>query len=968
MTTTPVLIMPDFAKRFTIHSDASGERVGAVLTQWDESTNKERVVMYASRALIPAETRYTTTEQELLAVIFALKKFRPYVYGQQFDVFTDHQPLVHIRTSTTELSGRLGRWLLYLEQYTAPGNMKIVHKAGKLNTDADAMSRLQFHERVVRALTRGQAQVDEVADKQQQEDEENFKKLASTSMPDAFEMSGLTQIDISSMQQKDPIWQKMYTYVQHQTFPADYTEQQKVALQEASLQYVLVGGVLYHIYMINNKFQSENAVLQLCLPDCLKMKILHEMHNQQGHQSKYKTYIKILNRYYWPHMFVDVCAYCVSCEICIKRDVPHRKPTLPMLAPQRDMYEKFDVFGAVAIDIVGPFPMSGKKHKYLLTMIDVVSRRAMAIPLSSATTKNIVRAICTHWFDVFGIPNVLISDNGRNISSQTLKGLCRELGIIKRNVLPYSPWANGINERFNGTIVNMLAKFLQEGNLAHKCWDQYITKAVFAYNTSIHPTTGYSPFFLTHGREARIGSESVLSGKKLDDAVTYHQYVSDIVVQMAAAHAQAKDRVFKASEERDVINEKIFRNMPVFAVGDTVYVYKKPKSDKDDGVTKKLSTHFEGPYVIVKSYNNVSYMIKHKHTNVIERVHATWIKRIDPRWTKKHSALVAHHNSLIPILPTMSNQGDSIVDNSSVAQNNHNTITNVITIPSTVDAKFSDDELEEGEYRRVYQVKKANKPFPHTIHDIPHQLDTKLLRVDASRIAGAGLGVFVKDDVHVPERVVGKSYRPVLLCSYVCQYVKDEVKDPFPNDNTYKVRVGKHWFSPTPAKHNIAMYINTLTKSQKRKLGLSFNCYVRDIYPKGGGEPMLRIYALRSLQAGEELFWDYGDEYDVYDHHVKAVPGKSVPSVPVLPPIVTPVVVPAEHTRQAKGGEGTKLDPIVLCDDDVGDDASQGQASSPKAIQTPSLQEEVISVEGPVKLVQSLLDKWIVRILGQMLS
>ena len=974
MTTTPVLIMPDFAKRFTIHTDASGARVGAVLTQWDDATKKERVVMYASRALIPAETRYTTTEQELLAVIFALKKFRPYVYGQQFDVFTDHQPLVHIRTSTTELSGRLGRWLLYLEQYTAPGNMKIIHKAGKLNTDADAMSRLQFHEGVVRAMTRGQIQVEDAAAKQQHEEEENFKKLAATSMPDAFEMSGVAQADISSMQQKDAIWQKMYTYVQHQTFPADYTEQQKVALQEASFQYMLVGGILYHIYMINNKFQSENAVLQLCLPECLKMKILHEMHNQQGHQSKYKTYIKILNRYYWPHMFVDICAYCVSCETCIKRDVPHRKPVLPMLAPQRDMYEKFDVFGALAIDIVGPFPMSGKKNKYLLTMIDVVSRRAMAIPLSSATTKNIVRAICTHWFDVYGVPNVLISDNGRNISSQVLKGLCRELGILKRNVLPYAPWSNGINERFNGTIVNMLAKFLQEGNLAHKFWDQYITKAVFAYNTSIHPTTGYSPFFLTHGREARIGSESVLSGKKLDDGDTYTQYVSDIVAQMAAAHAQAKDRVFKAADERDAINEKIFRNMPVFAVGDTVYVYKKPKSDKDAGVTKKLSTPFEGPYVIVKSYNSVSYMIKHKYTNVIERVHATWIKRIDPRWTKKHSSLIAHHNSLIPILPVLPAQvpsvasvGDSIV--SSVKDNN-NAITNVITIPSAVDTKEANDELEEGEYRGVYQVKKVPKPFPHTIHNIPHQLDTKLLRIDVSSIAGAGLGVFVKKDVHVPERVVGKSYHPVLLCSYVCQYVKDAVKDPFPHDNIYKVRAGKHWFSPTPAKHNIAMYINTLTARQKPELGLSFNCYVRDIYPKGGGEPMLRVYALRSLKAGEELFWNYGDEYKIGDHQgdnthnqvrIKAVPD-AMPSSTSSPP------VQVAQGHKTKGGEGTKLDPIVLYDD-VGDDASQGKdASSPEVKQTSIPQDDLIRIKGPVKLVQTLLDKWIVRILGQMLS
>ena len=79
--------------------------------------------------------------------MFALHKFRQDVYGQVFDIYTDHQPLVRIR-ETAELSGRMGRWLLYLEEYTAPGNMTITHKPGKANTDADAMSRLDFDDAV----------------------------------------------------------------------------------------------------------------------------------------------------------------------------------------------------------------------------------------------------------------------------------------------------------------------------------------------------------------------------------------------------------------------------------------------------------------------------------------------------------------------------------------------------------------------------------------------------------------------------------------------------------------------------------------------------------------------------------------------------------------------------------------------------------------------------------------------------
>jgi hypothetical protein len=158
LSTGPILVMPDFSKPFALHTDASMDRVGGVLTQWVESAGREGVVMYVSRACKPAERNYSTTHQELLAIIFALKKFRPYIYGQKFKIYTDHQPLVHIRkVSADELTGRLGRWILYLEQYTASGNMEIIYKPGKMNSDADAMSRLEFTQ-VVRSMTRSERQ------------------------------------------------------------------------------------------------------------------------------------------------------------------------------------------------------------------------------------------------------------------------------------------------------------------------------------------------------------------------------------------------------------------------------------------------------------------------------------------------------------------------------------------------------------------------------------------------------------------------------------------------------------------------------------------------------------------------------------------------------------------------------------------------------------------------------------------
>jgi hypothetical protein len=622
LSTAPILIMPNFNKRFSIHTDASKERIGAVLTQWDDEAGQDRVVMYASRATKPAEQNYPTTQQELLAIIFALQKFRPYVYGQEFEVLTDHQPLVNIR-NVPELSGRLGRWLLYMEQYTAHGNMKIIYKAGKANTDADAMSRLQFHEAVVRGMTRAGRQEIIAARKQEMEEEEDMLDIAANPMPDVF--ADVKVVEVSDLQSRDPVWTHMYEYVKNGKFPPNFESDQKIELRMESLQYFIENGVLFHIHLINNKYQNESAVRQLCLPISMREKILYELHNMHGHQSVDKTFVKLLSRYYWPSMYVDTCAYCATCEVCLKRKTPHHQSQLPMLSPQRDMYEKYDVNDALVIDYVGPMPMSSSKKIGMVTMVDVFSRRAKAVPVSANTTKNVIDAL-GQWFDQFGVPRIIISDNGSGFTSGTLKHLCEAIGVERRCVLPYAPWANGVNERFNGTIVNMVAMNIAEHKETHSAWDKYLNQAVFAYNTSIHPATGYTPFFLSHGREAKIGSESVLRGTVAGQTGRSHAaYVAEMLERMAVAHANVKDRVHKKAEQRDALNALL--PPPVFAVGDVVYIYKHVKSDKGAGISKKLSSPWEGPYEIVESYNDVSYRVRHKTTGKYEKSHGSWMKK-----------------------------------------------------------------------------------------------------------------------------------------------------------------------------------------------------------------------------------------------------------------------------------------------------------------------------------------------------
>jgi len=134
--TAPILRHPDFSQPFYLHTDVSGTGLGAVLAQKDENKN-EYAIAYASRSLNQAERNYSTTEQECLAVIWAVEHFKHYFGISSFFVVTDHSALKWLRT--TELKGRRARWILRLEPY----NFTILHRAGKKHNNADTLSRLE---------------------------------------------------------------------------------------------------------------------------------------------------------------------------------------------------------------------------------------------------------------------------------------------------------------------------------------------------------------------------------------------------------------------------------------------------------------------------------------------------------------------------------------------------------------------------------------------------------------------------------------------------------------------------------------------------------------------------------------------------------------------------------------------------------------------------------------------------------
>nr|CAH7737503.1 unnamed protein product [Callosobruchus chinensis] len=138
LTNDPILIYPDFSQPFNLTTDASNLAIGAVLSQG--KIGSDRPIAYASRTLSESEINYSVIEKELLAIVYGVQYFRPYLFGRKFKIITDHKPLQWL-FSIKDPHSKLMRWRLKLEQY----DYEIVYKKGSLNKNADFLSRIEVN-------------------------------------------------------------------------------------------------------------------------------------------------------------------------------------------------------------------------------------------------------------------------------------------------------------------------------------------------------------------------------------------------------------------------------------------------------------------------------------------------------------------------------------------------------------------------------------------------------------------------------------------------------------------------------------------------------------------------------------------------------------------------------------------------------------------------------------------------------
>ena len=556
LTSPPLLSHPDYNLPFEIHPDASGYGIGAVILQQKDGVC--HTISYVSRLLDKHEINYSITEKECLALVWSAMKFRLYIWGQKVKVVTDHHALCWLMTKK-DLSGRLARWSLSLQDL----DIQIVHRSGRLHTDADALSRFPVDP----------PDPPEAAAEDLQLYLIQLEKDPANVFQEQQRCRQLNEIiEVLSKENPDPFDVRRFK------------------------DFVFCNGQLHRRSIYNGQER-----LRLCIPPSLVNSILLACHDDPtaGHLGYQRTINKLRERFDWPGMESAVRVYIRTCDSCQRHKIPRLKPAgflQPILTSEP--------FQNLGVDILGPFPVSEHQNRFIIVAVDYLTKWAITAALPDSKTERIVDFLIEKVVLQHGAPETLISDGARNLNSAIGKELLIALRTDHRVSTGYHPQSLGQVERLNHTLAGMLAMYVDE---QHDDWDDQLPAVTFAYNTGRQETTGYSPFYLLYGRQPRLPID-VFLGSSLNNtaSVTAAQYAETLINRLASAKRLLQNRTaIMQSKQKDRYDQG--RRDVSYAIDDLVLVY-KPIRKK--GRAEKLLHHYFGPYKVIRCLSPLNYEVE----------------------------------------------------------------------------------------------------------------------------------------------------------------------------------------------------------------------------------------------------------------------------------------------------------------------------------------------------------------------
>ncbi|GJS68377.1 reverse transcriptase domain-containing protein [Tanacetum coccineum] len=454
LTEAPILVVPDWNLPFELMCDASDFAIGAVLGQ--RKTKHFQPIHYASKTMTEAQIHYTTTEKEMLAVVYAFEKFRPYLVLSKSIVYTDHSALKYL-LSKQDAKPRLLRWVLLLQEF----DIIIRDKKGSENLAADHLSRLENpHKDVL-----------ENKDINENFPLETLGVISSGSTPwfadyANFHAGNFIVKGMSSQQKK-----KFFQDVKHYFWDDPY---------------------LFRI--------CADQIIRRCVHGQEASDILKACHEGPtgGHHGANITAKKVFDAgFFWPIIYRDAHTMIKSCDTCQRQGKISQRDEMPQNAIQ--VCEIFNLWG---IDFMGPFP-SSRGNKYFLVAVDYLSKwvEAKALPTNDA---RVVVKILKSLFARFGTLRAIISDRGTHFCNDKFAKVMSKYGVTHRLATAYHPQTSGQVEVSNRGLKRILERTVGENRAS---WSDKLDDALWAFCTAFKTSIDCTPYKLVYGKSCHLPIE-----------------------------------------------------------------------------------------------------------------------------------------------------------------------------------------------------------------------------------------------------------------------------------------------------------------------------------------------------------------------------------------------------------------------------------------------------------------------------
>ena len=439
-------------------------------------------------------------------------------------------------------------------------------------------------------------------------------------------IKGMSSDGIRAAQEKDPDLSIIFQWLEREPSNNDLSLQgsDTRAIWRNKENICINDGVLCVRWLL----PDATSMLRMIVPRELRDKLLKLVHDSPygGHWGRPKTLARIQQSFYWPSMSRDVDLYIKTCSVCSL----NKKSKMPRAALLH--YQAGEPNERVHLDFLGPFEVSTRGNKYVLSIIDQFTWWIEVYALPEQTAEITANTFFTGWVSRFGVPKIVHTDQGRNFTSHLFENLCDNLDCVKTRTTPYRPSSNGQVERYNRMILSFIRCFVSDTS----CWDDHLPMLAMSLRSTVNRTTGYTANMLQLGREVRMPWDVVFLGNR---AKPSHQSTPEFVRALLDRLHRAFNTTRGNIRQAQVLQKKGYDSRAAlreirFDIGDLVYTM---NTSIPVGRSQKLQPIMKGPFIITKVLSPALYVVRgRKRSQVLHHDRLLLCEDRDiPLWVQK---------------------------------------------------------------------------------------------------------------------------------------------------------------------------------------------------------------------------------------------------------------------------------------------------------------------------------------------